>query len=96
VPGHADQSTNTAREWSLSGYGAIGGSNLTSMRAATKACSAACAHRRGTYTLTADAGDSADPQNTGTRTIKVKVGLGLLPATLAEGRPQGRPRRRGD
>ena len=50
----------------------------------------------GTYTLTAEAGDSADPQNTGTRTIKVKVGLGLLPATLAEGRPQGRPRRRGD
>ena len=39
----------------------------------------------GTYTLTAQASDSASPQDSGTRTFKVKVGLGLLPASLADG-----------
>jgi streptogramin lyase len=39
----------------------------------------------GTYTVTAQASDSADPQHSGSHTFKVKVGLGVEPAALAGG-----------
>jgi streptogramin lyase len=39
----------------------------------------------GTYTLTAQATDSSNPRDSGTRTFRVKVGLGLRPASLADG-----------
>src|SRR5271166_3125563 len=40
----------------------------------------------GTYTITAQATDSASPQHSGTRTFRVKVHLALLPAALADGK----------